>query len=97
MNKKRVYLVARYSQVLKNPKTKDRSTDAFQNNESVRLVTSLKDRDYQEASVILDIGEQKVLKNRFTERPFSELFQYYVVHYGDYINRWFNAHNQKSY
>ena len=95
MNKKRVYLIARYTQVLKDPKQKDRSNEAFQKNESVRLATSVKNKDYQEASVILDIGEQKVLKNRFSERSFEDLFKYYALHYGDYMNRWFNAHNSR--
>lgn len=86
-----MFLVARYTEVLKNVK---RPTDGFQNNESIVITKNLKDRDLSEASVILDVKNNKVIKNRYNDRPFDELWIYYVTHYGEYINKWINA--QKS-
>lgn len=86
-----MFLVARYTEVLKNVK---RPSDGFQNNESIVITKNLKDRDLSEASVILDVKNNKVIKNRYNDRPFDELWIYYVTHYGEYINKWINA--QKS-
>ena len=83
-----MFLVARYTEVLKNVK---RPTDGFQNNESIVITKNLKDRDLSEASVILDVKNNKVIKNRYNDRPFDELWIYYVTHYGEYINKWINA------
>jgi hypothetical protein len=88
---KKMFLVARYTEVLKNVK---RPSDGFQNNESIVITKNLKDRDLSEASVILDVKNNKVIKNRYNDRPFDELWIYYVTHYGEYINKWINA--QKS-
>jgi hypothetical protein len=74
--------------VLKNVK---RPTDGFQNNESIVITKNLKDRDLSEASVILDVKNNKVIKNRYNDRPFDELWIYYVTHYGEYINKWINV------
>lgn len=83
-----MFLVARYTEVLKNVK---RPSDGFQNNESIVITKNLKDRDLSEASVILDVKNNKVIKNRYNDRPFDELWIYYVTHYGEYINKWINA------
>jgi hypothetical protein len=85
---KKMFLVARYTEVLKNVK---RPSDGFQNNESIVITKNLKDRDLSEASVILDVKNNKVIKNRYNDRPFDELWIYYVTHYGEYINKWINA------
>jgi hypothetical protein len=83
-----MFLVARYTEVLKNVK---RPADGFQNNESIVITKNLKDRDLSEASVILDVKNNKVIKNRYNDRPFDELWIYYVTHYGEYINKWINV------
>ena len=88
---KKLFLVARYTQVLRNPKNPDRSSAAFMNNESMFLTKNIKRRDLEEAGVILDIANAKVIKNRFNDRPFDELYGYYIKHYSDYINKWLNA------
>lgn len=83
-----MFLVARYTEVLKNVK---RPSDGFQNNESIVITKNLKDRDLSEASVILDVKNNRVIKNRYNDRPFDELWIYYVTHYGEYINKWIYA------
>jgi hypothetical protein len=87
----KMFLVARHTQALRNTQLKDRSADAFQNNEAVVITKNLKSKDYAEASIILDVAQQKVIKNRFTERPFDELWAYFIQHYGTYINQWLTS------
>ncbi len=88
---KRLFAVVRYSETLKDKKN---HTKGFQHNEAFALTKNLKQRDYGEAAVILDVANSKVIKNRFNERPFEELWQYYIHHYGDYINKWLRAQDQ---
>jgi hypothetical protein len=82
----KVFAIVRYTETLKdnrNPKM------GFQHNEAFILSKNIKTKDYQEAAVILDIANEKVVKNRFNDRPFNEVWTYYIQHYGDYINQWF--------
>jgi hypothetical protein len=85
---------------LRNPRDSSKSgigknIDAWQNNEEVRCRKNLKRKDNTEASVILDVANAKVIKNRFgIERSFEELFAYYTEHYGDYINNWLKTQLQ---
>ena len=83
-----MFLVARYTETLKD---KQRQSEGLQHNESVVITKNLKTRDYSEASVILDVANSKVIKNRFNDRPFEELWMYYITYYGEYINKWINA------
>lgn len=89
--KTKMFLVAKYTQVLRNPNSNDRSEQAFKHNESMILTKNVKTRDFAEAAVILDVAQAKVIKNRFNDRPFDELYKYYISNYGEYINRWINA------
>lgn len=83
-----MFLIARYVQVLKDVKSKDRTPDAYMNNELVVIAKKVKSKDLTEASIILDIANKKVIKNRFNENSFDELWQYYLTHYSQYINQW---------
>lgn len=93
----RMFIIARYPQTLRNPKDSVKqgigsNHAAWQNNEEVVCRKSLRSRDQVEASVILDVANQKIIKNRFeSDRDFNELYQYYLSHYADYINSWVNA------
>jgi hypothetical protein len=83
----RMFIVAKYPQSLKDGKQNN-----WQNNEEVRCVKNLKTRDLTEASVVLDVANEKVIKNRFNENTdFGELYKYYLSHYADYINKWVNT------
>ena len=92
MNK--MFIVAKYPQTLRNPASSNKpgigkNQAAWQHNEEVKCVKNLKTRDATEASVILDVANEKVIKNRFNDnRDFQELYRYYLEHYADYINRW---------
>ena len=90
----RMFIVAKYVQTLRDPRSSHvkhigKVPTAWQNNEEVRCVRNLKTRDLTEASVILDVANEKVVKNRFNDNnDFKELYNYYLTHYSDYINRW---------
>jgi len=86
-----MYFVFRHIQVLRNNKN---HSEGFMQNESFRITKNIRRKEIAEASIILDIANQKIIKNRFTERTFEELFKYAVEHYSDYINRW--TSNQKT-
>ena len=80
----KMFIIAKYPQTLKDGKQ-----NQWQNNEEVRCVKNIKTRDMTEASVVLDIANSKVVKNRFNENAnFEELYNYYLSHYADYINKW---------
>lgn len=80
----KMFLIAKYPQTLRNGKQNE-----WQNNEEVKCVRNLKTRDLTEASVVLDVANEKVVKNRFNDNnDFKELYNYYLTHYSDYINRW---------
>ncbi len=91
-----MFIVAKYLQTLRNPHDAHKQDiskkhSAWQNNEEVYCKRSLKTKDLTEASVILDVRNQKVLKNRLGENhDFAELYKYYLTHYADYINAWVN-------
>ena len=99
---KRFYIIAKYPQTLRNPKMSHmqgtgKNHAAWQNNEELKCAKNLKTRDLTEASVILDVGNQKVVKDRFDSgRQFDELFQYYMSNYADYINSWLNVQLSRS-
>jgi hypothetical protein len=80
----KMFLIAKYPVTLKDGKQ-----NQWQNNEEVRCVKNLKTRDLTESSVILDVANGKVVKNRFNDNSdFVELYKYYLTHYSEYINRW---------
>ncbi len=95
------FIVAKYPQTLRNPNLSHRpgtasNHAAWQNNEEVKCAKNLKTRDLTEASVILDVAKQKVVKDRFDSgRGFDELYQYYASNYADYINSWLNVQLSK--
>lgn len=92
-----MYIVARYPQTIRNPKDSSKHNigknhAAWQNNEEVFCRKNLRTKDHTEASVILDVANEKVLKNRFNENMnFAELYAYYLSNYSNYINEWVNT------
>jgi hypothetical protein len=96
-----MYIIARHLQTIRNPKISHRPAigknhAAWQNNEEVCCRRSLKSRDLTEASVILDVRRQKVIKNRLGDnQDFVELQKYFFTHYADYINAWINEQRSR--
>ena len=90
----KMFFVIKHQQVLRNPKN---HKEGFMNNESFHITKNLSKRDNTEASIILDVANQKIVKNRFQERTFEELFRYAATHYSNYINEWTRTHtNEKA-
>ena len=81
-------MVVKHMKVLKDPHNPQMG---FMDNESFHITKNPKKKDYEEASIILDVGNQRVVKNRFSERSFEDLLKYMSTHYADYINKWINA------
>ena len=84
-------MIAKHTKVLRNPK---KPSEGFVTNESFEISKNLKSKVLSEASIILDIAEHKIVKNRFPDRDFDELFKYFSMHYADYINKWVNGQNR---
>jgi hypothetical protein len=83
---KQFFIVATYLEVPKQT-GKTIKKPAMQTNETLRCTHKLTKRDQTYSSVILDVAQQKVIKNRFSEtQTFDELYQYYITNFGDYIN-----------
>jgi hypothetical protein len=83
---KQFYIVATYLEVPKETH-KLIKKPAMQTNETLRCTHKLTKRDQTYSSVILDVANQRVVKNRFSEtKTFDELYQYYITNFGDYIN-----------
>lgn len=81
-----MFLLAKHIKIpSKNPLDKSKTNEMF------GICKNLKNKDYSEASIIIDVANQKIIKNRFTERTFDELFAYFMTHYKDEINKWLNA------
>ena len=87
----RMFLIAKHIQSPRNPKN---PAEGFKTDEIFAVAKNVKNREYSEASIILDVAKQKIVKNRYTERSFDELFAYFMTHYKDQINKWLDA--QKS-
>ena len=82
---KSIHLAARYFGKPRNPKMtrvpgymKDPANIAW--DEVVVLTLGLKNKDLLESKVILNISEQKVVKDSFnTDKTFDELFEYFYT------------------
>lgn len=88
---KKLYMIAHYYQVPKNPRLtaqkdfgKDSNNMAF--NESVTIARNIKDRDLSSANVILNITDKKVVKCNLRQgAAFDDLYRYYKNNYPQYF------------
>ena len=88
----RMFLIAKHIQSPRNPKN---LAEGYKTDEIFAVAKNVKSREFSEASIIIDVAQQKIVKNRFTERTFDELFAYFMTHYKDQINKWLNAQIEK--
>lgn len=54
--------------------------------EQAEFVTSLKNRHIVNASVIIDLVNQKLVKNRFDEKTYEELYEHFYAAYKDRVD-----------
>ena len=83
-----MFLIARHMQTVRNPTNPKLG---MMTNESFHVSDKVKNKDLSEASIILDVANQKIIKNRFPERTFNDLFLYFMTHYKDHIQKWLDA------
>lgn len=88
------YIVATYTRTLRDPRQSSvkgigNNINAWADNEMVRCTKRLSRRDQTESSVILDVANGVVLKDRLDSgKTFAEFYAYYLTNFGDYINDW---------
>jgi len=84
----KMFFVVNHYKVLKNNKN---PKEGYSTNEAFKVTKNLKTKDYTDASIILDIGKEEIVKNRFPDRTYTELFSYLMNHYKDHIQKWLDA------
>jgi len=93
-----IYLVATYVARPKNPRLTAQSgymtnPDNIQYDENLAIVRGFRDR-YLKSHVVLDLTEERVIKNSFTAgKTFEELFVHYHEGFGEYIEQTVNKLN----
>jgi len=98
MNNKNIYLIAIYVARPKNLRMTAQSgymtnPDNIQYDENLSIVRGFRDR-YLKSHVVLDLTEERVIKNSFTPgKTFEELFTHYHEGFGEYIEQTVNDLN----
>lgn len=91
MAKNNIYLVAQYVAQPKNPRQTAQSgymsnPDNVRYDERVFVARGYRDR-YMQNNVVLDLTEEKILKNSFrSEKTFEDIFNHFYEGFGDYID-----------
>lgn len=91
MKNKSIYLLAQYVGKPKDPRqTKNAGYINDANNlsydEVVGFTVGLKDKDLLKSNVVLNISEQKVVRNTFNSgKSYDELFEYFREAYPEYM------------
>jgi hypothetical protein len=98
MANKNIYLLATYVARPKNPRQTSRAgyiTDPgnIQYDENLAIVRGFRDR-YLKNHVVLDLTEERVIKNSFTPgKTFEELFEHFHEGFAEYIEQTVNELN----
>jgi hypothetical protein len=93
-----IYLIAKYSSMPKDPKQTHKAGYMLDPNnihydEQVYIARGMKDK-YLKNQVILNLTEQKIVKNTFNPgKTFEDVFTYYYEAYSNYIDDCVNQLN----
>ena len=99
MKNKSIYLIAKYTGHPKDPSQTCKpgymkNPENIRYDEQVYLTRGLKQKDLQN-QVILNLTEQKIIKNSFKSgKTFEEMFAQYYEAYPEYIDESVNALNE---
>ena len=91
--------MAQYVAKPKDPKQSSQpgymsNPDNIQWDERMYVSQGLRKKD-QQMNVILDLTEEKIIKNSFNSgKSFEDIFKYFYENYGDYINDSVNKINE---
>lgn len=91
MANKSIYLIAKYTGHPKDPSQTHKpgyvsNPDNMEYEEQVYITRGLRDKDTQ-YNVILNLSEEKIVKNTFNSgATFEAILTHYVDGYGEYIN-----------
>ena len=94
-----IYLVAQYVARPKDPRQTAQpgymtNPDNIEWDERMYITRGLRDKD-AEMNVVLNLTEQKIVKNSFnTAATFEEIFTHFYEAYGDYIDESVNTLNE---
>ena len=94
-----IYLVAQYVARPKDPRQTTQpgymtNPDNIEWDERMYITRGLRDKD-AEMNVVLNLTEQKIVKNSFnTAATFEEIFTHFYEAYGDYIDDSVNTLNE---
>lgn len=89
--KNNIYLIAQYVVLPKNPKQTAQSgymsdPNNLRYDERVFVARGYRDR-YLQNDVVLDLTEEKIIKNSFrTEKNFEDIFAHFYEGFGNYID-----------
>lgn len=89
------YLIASHIDNIRNNSLPKDDPNYWITTETIRLATSIKKKENTSASVILDMGNQKILKDRFGKRNFKEWQDYFLTHYQNQIDGWLKTQLDK--
>ena len=88
------FIVATYTRTLRDPRQSHvkgigNNLGAWADNEMIRCTKRLSKKDQTESSIILDVANKKIIKDRFESgKSFDEMYAYYLTNFADYINDW---------
>lgn len=63
--------------------------------EAFKMSSGLKDKDLLESQVILDIDDNKIVKNWKSGETYEKLMEYYLKHYAKYISDFISLTSKK--
>ena len=98
MRNKNIYIVANYVARPKNPRLTAQpgymsDPSNIQYDENLSIVRGFRDQ-YLKSHVVLDLTEERVIKNSFTPgKTFEELFTHFYEGFGEYIEQTVNDLN----
>jgi hypothetical protein len=92
MKDQNIYLLSTYIGKPKDPKKTHlegymSTPENIEYDERILITKGLKDKDRQSSHLVLDLTEEKVIKNTFTtDTEFTALFTHFFENYGDQID-----------
>jgi hypothetical protein len=97
-----IYLIVQYVGKPKNPRMTSQpgyisNPENIMYEETIMVSRGLKSRDRQNGHVVLNLTEELLVKNTFSdEKDFTKLLAHYVDGFGDQINNTVNALNETT-